>query len=138
MALVLVVTAVPLCVLVMWSRDRTMVLVQLRPAREAQVVFQRRIDRLGLLPAEAPELNKAGLYYLFSDVGDREYARQCGNRLVIAHGEAINLYLANRSRVVMTWEKGKTDVSILSSIELIRLLERQTKNINAYFDKKAK
>ncbi|HOW70761.1 MAG TPA: hypothetical protein PKY77_09180 [Phycisphaerae bacterium] len=136
MLLMLVITALPLFLLVMWSRDRTTVLVHLRPAREAQAAFQSRIDHLGLLPAEAVELDKAGLYYLFSDPGDREYARQCRERLVIAHGAAISLYLANKSRIVMTCEKGKIEVSLMPSLELIHLLEQQTRNINAYFNKK--
>jgi len=135
--LVLAFTAVPLCVVVMWSRDQTTVLAQLRPAREAQAFLQRRVDRLGLLPAEAAELDKAGLYYLFADPAERQYARQCQDKLIIAHGGAINLYLANRSRVVMTYDKGKLDLSVVPSIELFRMLERQKKGIEVYFDNRA-
>lgn len=136
--LILALTAVLLCVLVMWSRDKTTALLQLRPAREAQVTFQRRLDRLGLLPAEAAELDKAGLYYLFSDLADRQYARECRDRLIIAHSAAIDLYLANRSRVVMTYEQGKVEVALIPSIEMLRLLDRQKKNIDGYFNAKDK
>jgi hypothetical protein len=127
--LMLFLTAVVLCLLVIWVRDRNTVSASLRVLDPPIKALRDRVSALGVLPAVLPE-SKLQLYY--ASPAERFYAMNSREPVIIAATLKISLLLRENGRCVIIYEKGAVHSEWIPESRFLSQWDEQRKRIEDF------
>jgi len=129
--LILAISAVLLCLLVMWRRDETAKTGQLQSLAELAATLQAQVNELGRLPAIIPEPSLHNLDFYASDA-DRFYASRVSQPVIIAGTQPIHLLLTEDGRAVIIYQQGKIGAKWMTASEFEKAWDTQEAKITAF------
>jgi hypothetical protein len=122
-------TAVVLCLFVIWGRDRSTTSSVLKSLDPAIKDLRERMRSLGMLPASLPEL---GIRVAYASNAERFYAMNSTDAVIIGYTAPVNLLLRQNGRGVIVYQKGKVWSEWVPEGEFLRRLQAQQKNMEAF------
>lgn len=129
--MILSISAVLLCFLVMWRRDKLTVAGWLRALAKPVATLQAQVDDLGRLPASELELAENSLEFYASDA-DRYYASQVTQPVIIAYTYPIQRLMSENGRVVVIYDQGKIETQWMTASHFNGVWEAQEAAIEAF------
>lgn len=120
------VTAMLLCVLVAWKRDRMTSEASLRGLQRPVAELQASIDKLSYIPVQLPQLAYR------ADDELRHYAMRTDSPVILAASDPIRLLLAEDGSCVVLYERGKVRAEWMTLTELRSAWRAEHQRLEAY------
>lgn len=129
-SLLLVTSAVLLCIFVMWRRDSFDRNLMLQDLRTRVAALQAQIDELGVLPASLPpQLEDLPSY---ANAADRFFALNSETPTVIGFTRPRSLMLRQDGRCVILYKRGQVSVVWVTESEFRRQIREQQERMTAF------
>jgi hypothetical protein len=125
----LCLTAVVLCLFVIWGRDQSTASAILKLLEPAVKDLGERRNALGVLPASLPQL---GIKVPYASNAERFYAMNSKEPVIIAYTAPVNQLLRQNGRGIIIYQNGKVWSEWISEGEFLRRLHAQQRSMEAF------